>query len=90
MEEVVNIPIRWHSLAFRHSCGLVGTVLDICASSDGGIVIEGLCVPCGVEFRVEDTFADLIAKCAIQDYIRHKAEIPSEILENFTPSGKPS
>ena len=82
--------ILWHRIAFTHSCGLQGTILEVCVSRDGGIMFSGLCVTCGREFSIEDNFANLICKSAIQDYLRHKSQQPDDILANATIVGKPN
>jgi len=80
----------WHELSFVHSCGLAGTILEVCASRDGGITVGGCCAICGVEFSVEDNLPNIISKCAVQDYLRYRATKPEETLEDFVPQGKPS
>ena len=82
--------IHWHKLSFKHSCGLAGTIIEVCVSRDGGITINGLCVVCGDEFSTEDTFANLIGKATMSDYLRHRAETPDDMLADFVPKGKPS
>ena len=82
--------IMWHRIAFTHSCGLQGTILEVCVSRDGGITFQGVCVTCGQEFSVEDTMADLIAKSAIKDYLHCKSQQPEELLINATITGKPN
>lgn len=72
--------IYWHALSFTHSCGLEGTILEVCVSRDGGIAVNGLCVVCGEEFIIEDTLANLIGKSAIADYR----------MDFETPKGRPN
>ena len=82
---------HWHKLSFDCSCGLPGTILEVCICVDGSISITGLCVVCGKDFSVQDNMALLIAKSAIQDFIQCKKEHPQEfLLEDFNPTGKPS
>ena len=82
--------VMWNRVSFECSCGLQGTIMEVCVSQDGGIVLTGLCVVCGREFSVEDNMANLIAKSAIRDYVRCVKETPEETLADFVPKGKPS
>lgn len=79
--------IIWRALSFPHSCGREGTILEVCVNRDGEITVSGVCAVCGEEFSVEDTFASIISKCAIKDYLDSQA---GGILESFQPKGKPS
>jgi hypothetical protein len=81
----------WHKIAFECSCGLPGTILEICVNLRGDITVSGICVVCGKEIATEDNMALLIAKSAISDFIRAKQAKPQDfLLEDFNPTGKPS
>jgi hypothetical protein len=81
--------VHWHQLSFTHSCGREGTIMEVCVSSDGGIGVGGICVICGEDFSIEDTFAKLIAQSAIRDFLKHKDEQFPDLAE-FVPKGRPS
>ena len=81
--------IHWHEVSFVHSCGLKGTILEVCMSQDGEIAIGGVCVVCGEEFTTTESTAILIAKSAIKDYVQHCAESPQDMLALLQPVGRP-
>ena len=80
--------IRWRELNFLHKCGLVGTILRVLVSSDGEILVGGVCVTCGEEFSTTIPMVTAIARAAILDY--QQQEGGENVLENFTPKGKPN
>jgi uncharacterized protein YceK len=80
----------WHELSFVHSCGLKGTILEVCVSRDGGVLLSGCCAVCGKEFSTEDTMPNLISKAAMRDYMKQKVTAPEEVLADFVPIGKPN
>jgi len=41
-------------------CNRFLTPMEVCCRSDGGILLEGICVICGVEFHWESTIAKLV------------------------------
>lgn len=72
--------IHWHSIPFNHSCGLEGTVLEIRATCDGDIILDGVCVMCGTQFSTKSTFIEIMRACTILDYEKGLTQTPEEML----------
>ena len=85
-----GMTIKWRGLPFIHRCGLKGTILEVCLSSDGSVAISGLCVVCGEEFTIEEDLFHIIGRMAVCDYIDNCKDPTTDLLENFSPQGKPS
>ena len=85
-----TVKTHFHAVGFNHSCGLEGTILEVCIRADGTLLLSGLCAVCGVQFSMEEPWAWLMVNCAIRDYTRHRAEKPDLRLEDCVLVGKPN
>lgn len=79
-----------HKVNFRCKCGLEATILEVLTRADGTLYIQGVCAICGKDIYLEVTWASRMVSCAILDYLAHRAKTPEDMLEDFTPMGKPS
>jgi hypothetical protein len=68
--------MNWYELLFIHSCGKKGTILSVRGNAEGETMMVGVCLPCGKEFAIKDSYPHIISQCAVADAEKHRIQLP--------------
>lgn len=68
---------KWHRLMlYCPRCDKKATIVDVSSCSDGEVLLEMVCVTCGIFLNWKTTIASLVARAVKADYEESMVKIP--------------